>query len=107
MEQIFWLADFADPISFMGILQSSNPQDYGKYKDAYFDKQYQEAESSHAADVKQYWQNMRNLQERLNTTMPVVPLYQMVESHLVNPRLKGVLRHPVGEDDYTRAYLNE
>ncbi|EHO53154.1 hypothetical protein [Lentilactobacillus kisonensis] len=50
---------------------------------------------------------MRNLQERLNTTMPVVPLYQMVESHLVNPHLKGVLRHPVGEDDYTRAYLNE
>lgn len=106
MEQVFWLADFADPISFMSILQSSNPQDYGKYKDNYFDKQYQEASSSHAAEVKQYWQNMRNLQDRLNTTMPVVPLYQMVESHLVNPNLKGVLRHPVGEDDYTRAYLS-
>ncbi|MBV0929605.1 peptide ABC transporter substrate-binding protein [Lentilactobacillus sp. IMAU92037] len=107
MEQTFWLADFADPISFMGILQSSNPQDYGKYKDSYFDKQYQEASSFHAADPKQYWQNMRNLQEHLNTTMPVVPLYQMVESHLVNPNLKGVLRHPVGEDDYTRAYLSD
>ena len=48
---------------------------------------------------------MNKLEERLNQTVPVLPLYQMVESHLVNPRLHGVLSHPVGENDYTRAYL--
>ena len=46
---------------------------------------------------------MRAAQEQLNQDMPVVPLYTMTESHLVNPKVKGVLWHSVGETDYTRA----
>lgn len=103
--QTLWLADFADPISFMGILQSSNPQNYGQYHDSQFDQLYQQASLDSGNNDQAYWQTMRQLQQHLNQTMPVIPLYQMVESHLVNPKLKGVLRHPVGEDDYTRAYL--
>lgn len=107
MEQTLWLADFADPISFMGILESTNPQDYGKYKDAQFDNLFKKAGGANANNPKKYWADLRAAQERLNQTMPVLPLYQMVESHLVNPHLKGVLHHPVGEDDYTRAYLTK
>lgn len=107
MEQTLWLADFADPISFMGILESTNPQDYGKYKDSQFDKLFKQAGGANANNPKKYWADLRAAQERLNKTMPVLPLYQMVESHLVNPHLKGVLHHPVGEDDYTRAYLTK
>lgn len=107
MEQTLWLADFADPISFMGILESSNPQDYGKYKDAQFDSLFKKAQGSDANQPRKYWADLRAAQKRLNNTMPVLPLYQMVESHLVNPHLKGVLHHPVGEDDYTRAYLTK
>lgn len=99
-----WLADFADPTSFMSILTKDNPQNYGKYNDEYFNKQYNLAIAS-SNNNQQYWQHMNNLEKRLNQTLPVIPLYQMVESHLVNPKLKGVLRHPVGETDYTQAYL--
>lgn len=105
--QTLWLSDFADPISFMGIMTKNSPQNYGKYDDAYFDKQYQEATSDNAKNQSKYWANLRNMQTRLNEQMPVIPLYQMIESHLVNPHLKGVLHHPAGEDDYTRAYLTK
>ena len=104
LAQTLWLADFADPISFMGILTKNNPQNYGKYNDDEFNQLYQAALES-STSTNQYWQNMNKLEERLNQTVPVIPLYQMVESHLVNPRLHGVLSHPVGENDYTRAYL--
>lgn len=104
LAQTLWLADFADPISFMGILTKNNPQNYGKYNDDEFNQLYQAALES-STSTNQYWQNMNKLEERLNQTVPVLPLYQMVESHLVNPRLHGVLSHPVGENDYTRAYL--
>ena len=104
LAQTLWLADFADPISFMGILTKNNPQNYGKYNDDEFNQMYQAALES-STSTNQYWQNMNKLEERLNQTVPVLPLYQMVESHLVNPRLHGVLSHPVGENDYTRAYL--
>ena len=88
----------------MGILTKNNPQNYGKYNDDEFNQLYQAALDS-STSTNQYWQNMNNLEERLNQTVPVIPLYQMVESHLVNPHLHGVLSHPVGENDYTRAYL--
>ncbi|UQS82633.1 peptide ABC transporter substrate-binding protein [Bombilactobacillus folatiphilus] len=105
LSQTLWLADFADPISFMGILNSDNPQNYGKYHDDQFDQLYQKAILDSSNNQQAYWQTLRQMQARLNESMPVIPLYQMVESHLVNPKLQGVLRHPVGEDDYTRAYL--
>lgn len=104
LAQTLWLADFADPISFIGILTKNNPQNYGKYNDDEFNQLYQAALES-STSTNQYWQNMNKLEERLNQTVPVLPLYQMVESHLVNSRLHGVLSHPVGENDYTRAYL--
>lgn len=103
--QTFWLADYADPSNFLGIMKSSNPQNYGKYSNASFDGYLNEAASKSANNQKIYWENMRNAEKTLNRTTAVIPLYHMVESHLINPSLKGVLRHPVGEDDYTRAYL--
>lgn len=48
---------------------------------------------------------MSSAQQQLNKDMSVIPLYTMTESHLVNPSLKGVRWHPVGEVDYTRAYF--
>ncbi|BDR59567.1 peptide ABC transporter substrate-binding protein [Xylocopilactobacillus apicola] len=105
LSKTLWLADFADPISFMTILTKDNPQNYGKYNDSYYDELYKKASTSDLNNQAKYWKLLNDLEERLNETMPVIPLYQMVESHLVNPNLKGVLRHPVGENDYTRAYL--
>lgn len=66
--------------------------DHGKY-------------SSSAANVNEYWKNMRNAQSQLTKDAAVTPLYNMTESHLVRPNLKGVLWHSVGEVDYTRAYF--
>ena len=66
--------------------------DHGKY-------------SSSAANVNEYWKNMRNAQSQLTKDAAVTSLYNMAESHLVRPNLKGVLWHSVGEVDYTRAYF--
>ncbi|NLR19567.1 peptide ABC transporter substrate-binding protein, partial [Lactobacillus sp. LC28-10] len=72
-----------------------------------FNTAMKDATTSNAANEGAYWKDMRTAQSRLNENMPVVPLYSMVESHLVNPKLKGVEYHPVGENDYTRAYLEK
>ncbi|WP_288530512.1 peptide ABC transporter substrate-binding protein [uncultured Secundilactobacillus sp.] len=103
LEQTLWLADFGDPINFFSILTSKNPQNYGHNADKTFDAAVKAASSKNAQSEKNYWQNMRTAQRQLNNNMPVLPLYSMVESHLVNPKLTGVEYHPVGENDYTRA----
>lgn len=103
MQNTLWLADFADPISDFDVLTKTNPQNYGKYASANYNKQVSEAKNVNGDNTKKYWSNMRAAQKQLNEDMPVVPMYTMTESHLVNPNLKGVLWHSVGETDYTRA----
>lgn len=104
--QTLWLADFSDPISFMGTATSNSTKNDGHYQDPTFDQLYQQA-NTNATNPTQYWALLRQMEQRLNETVPNIPLYQMVESHLVNPHFKGVVRHPVGLDDYTRAYLTK
>lgn len=106
-DQTLWLADFGDPENFFSILTKNNPQNYAHYEDPQFNAAMKDATTSNAANEGAYWKDMRTAQSRLNENMPVVPLYSMVESHLVNPKLKGIEYHPVGENDYTRAYLEK
>lgn len=106
MQYTLWLADFANPVSDFDVLTSTNPQNYGKYNSTAYDDQLTQAKVN-GNNEKAFWTNMRNAQKQLNGDMPVVPLYTMTESYLVNPKLKGVLYHTVGETDYTRAYFNK
>lgn len=103
--QTGWVADFGDPISYLTIMAKDNPQNYGKFDDAQFNQYVKNLTSPKAANTNYYWRNLRAAENRLNQTSPIVPLYNNVESHLVNPKIKGVLYHSVGEYDYTRAYL--
>lgn len=103
MQSALWLADFADPVSDFDVLTKNNPQNYGKYANDNYNQQLVDAKGVNGTNPKKYWANMRAAQEQLNQDMPVVPLYTMTESHLVNPKVKGVLWHSVGETDYTRA----
>lgn len=101
----FWFADFADPIGDLNVLKSNNVSNYGKYNSKAFDSYLNAAQTSAAASKQSYWSNMRNAQRQLNEDVPVVPLYTMTESHLLNPKVKGIMWHPVGQVDYTRAYF--
>ena len=105
LSQTLWLADYADPMTFLNILVINNPQNHGKFSNAKYDSLLKQAETTDASSSSKYWSDMRTAEKVLNDQSPVVPLYNMVESHLVNPKLKGVLFHPVGETDYTRAYI--
>lgn len=105
MHLSLWLADYSDPMSDFDVLQSNNSQNYGKYNSKAYDSYVSAAKSKSAASTKNYWQNLRNAQAQLTKDTAVVPMYNMTESHLVRNNLRGVLWHPVGEVDYTRAYF--
>lgn len=100
-----WLNDFADPISTLETMEVGNSHNMGKYADTYYNAQLNQARSQNADDQANYWQNLRNAEKRLDNDNAALPLYTMVQSHLVRSNLKGVLRHPVGMTDYTRAYF--
>lgn len=100
-----WLADYADPTTFYSLLESTNDQNYGKYSSTKFDNLMTDARE-HGTDQKRYWSDMRQAQQLLNEDMPVVPLYTMTESHLVNPKLNNVYWNKVGMVAYNWSYFN-
>ncbi|MBD0967214.1 peptide ABC transporter substrate-binding protein [Lactobacillus crispatus] len=101
----FRFADFGDPIGDLNVLKSDNVSNYGKYNSKAYDSYLNAAQTFAAASEESYWKNMRNAQKQLNQDMPVIPLYTMIESHLLNPKVRGIMWHHVGQVDYTRAYF--
>ncbi len=103
LSQWYWLADFADPINYLGVVQSSNSLNSGHFNDATYDKLLTTANQTNSQKV--YWQTLRKAERRLQTQTGIIPLYYVRETHLVNQKLSGVEYHVAGEADYTRAQL--
>jgi oligopeptide transport system substrate-binding protein len=99
-----WLNDYADPYSELQTLEKTNSYNYGKYTSAAYNNELSQARKN-AATRSVYFSHLLKAQEQMNQDYPVLPLYTMVEDHLVNSNLKGVLWHKVGMVDYTRAYF--
>lgn len=99
-----WLNDYADPYSELQTLEKTNSHNYGKYTSAAYNNELSQARKN-ATTRSVYFSHLLKAQEQMNQDYPVLPLYTMVEDHLVNSNLKGVLWHKVGMIDYTRAYF--
>lgn len=103
LAQWYWLADFGDPINYLGILTSNNTMNPGKFSDATYDSLIEKAKT--AANQTDYWKYFRQAEKRLMNQNGIIPLYYVRESHLVNPKLSGVEYHVAGFPDYTRATI--
>ncbi|GAX07392.1 peptide ABC transporter substrate-binding protein [Secundilactobacillus silagincola] len=101
MSQWYWLADFADPINYLGILTSGNTMNPGHYSDKTYDSLVDKAKA--APTQASYWKYLRQAENRLQDQTGIIPLYYVKESHLVNPKLSGVEYHVAGFADYTRS----
>ncbi len=101
MSQWYWLADFADPINYLGILTSGNTMNPGHYSDKTYDSLVDKAKA--APTQASYWKYLRQAEGRLQDQTGIIPLYYVKESHLVNPKLSGVAYHVAGFADYTRS----
>ena len=104
LAQWYWLADFGDPINYLGILTTNNTMNPGKFSDSTYDSLVQKAKS--AGSQAAYWRYLRQAEKRLMSQNGIIPLYYVRESHLVNPKLHGVEYHVAGFADYTRSNIS-
>lgn len=105
LAQWYWLADFGDPINYLGILTSGNTMNPGKFSDQTYDSLIEKAKT--ADNQTDYWSYLRQAEKRLMSQNGIIPLYYVKESHLVNPKLHGVEYHVAGFADYTRATIGD
>jgi oligopeptide transport system substrate-binding protein len=81
-----WIADYADPSSFLDLFRSDNELNTTFYKNEQFDRLMAQAEVLKGAERMQ---RLQRAEMQLLTDMPVVPLYFYVSRHLLKPTVTG------------------
>jgi oligopeptide transport system substrate-binding protein len=96
-----WIADYADPASFLDLFRSDNELNTTFYANPDFD------EIMRRADAQQGEDRLRSLEQAealLVRDMPVIPLYYYVSRHLVMAQVRGF--QPNARDIHLSRYMS-
>ena len=91
-----WVADYADPITFMELFTTNNDYNDGSWSNASYDKLIKAAKSTDAPDKDKRWNDMIQASKILSKDMGVSPLYQQNSPEMVNPHVKGLVENAAG-----------
>jgi oligopeptide transport system substrate-binding protein len=103
LTQVFrggWIADYADPSSFLDLFRSDNELNTTFYKNESFDHLMDQATMLKGVERMQRLQRAEN---QLMKDMPVIPLYFYVSRHLLKPNVTGY--EPNVRDIHLSRYL--
>ena len=97
-----WSADFADPISFLDLFTSTNPENNGKWKNTSYDKLI--ADSKTTASTSKRWDDLTKAEDILLNNVGVAPLYYNTNAALIRPTVKDVYQNR-GTWNFKDAYI--
>lgn len=82
-----WIGDYPDPYTFMQLFQADYAMNYGHY--SYPKYQNLIAKAQAEANNKKRYRIFETAGRILNKTMPYIPMYFYVSSHLIKPYVAG------------------
>lgn len=98
-----WLPDFADPINFLDIFQTGNPNNRTGWSNAQYDKLIQDAYNE--PDNAKRFKLLHEAEKILLDEAPIMPLYFYNSAYMQSDKLEGVVRHAYGYIDFKWADL--
>lgn len=101
-----WIADYADPSSFLDLFEEGNSYNRGHYDNDDYNQAVEDARTTNANDVDKRWENLLTAEKTIMDDQGVVPLYQTTEAHMRSENVKGVVAHTAGAQfDYKWTYI--
>lgn len=100
-----WVADYQDPMSFLGLLTTDNVDNQTGWSNPAYDQLVEAARLETERSVRQ--DLFRQAEEIILNEMPVIPIYHYSTIRLVDPRVKGWVSHPLDQHPYKYLYLEE
>ena len=88
-----WIADFAEPESFLGILAGDSPVNGTGWADAEYDRLLRDAAAS--GDRATRLRLLAQAEARALEAAPLMPLYFYVSKKLVKPHVRGIEDNPL------------
>lgn len=100
-----WQGDFPDPISFLDLYTNGNTYNFSHWSNKQYDELIKASETTDANNETKRYNDLLKAQELLSKEAPVATLYQTVQGHLRNPKLKGVTFSPANMYNFVGAYM--
>lgn len=89
-----WIADYVDPMTFLDLYESNNPNNYTNFSDPEYDRLI--AAARNEGDPARRFALLHQAEQRFVELLPVIPLYYYTQKLVVNPRVRGVEPHLLG-----------
>ena len=99
-----WIADYNDPMSFLGVFLSYSVQNNGGYNNKAFDEQLNIAMSG--VDDKERMDAMHKAEDILMEDMGLIPIYFYTDPIMINKKLSNVVYDPLGAHKFFYAELS-
>lgn len=98
-----WIADFADPISFLDLYTTSNSNNYGKWDNAQYNQLISDSRNT-ASDSKRF-NDLAQAEKILLDNVGTIPIYHANNAWMVRTNVKGVVYNSAGAaHDFQFAY---
>lgn len=98
-----WIADYNDPMSFLGVFLSYSVQNNGGYFNKNYDNKLKLAMSTIDQDVRM--KAMHEAEDILMNDMGLIPLYFYTDPIMISKKLSGVIFDPLGAHKFYYAKL--
>ncbi|MFD0770307.1 peptide ABC transporter substrate-binding protein [Bacillus sp. CGMCC 1.60114] len=104
-----WNPDYADPMTFLDMFQTGNPQNEMSYSNAKYDDIIKKSQGELLTDPKKRWEEMGKAEKILiEDETAIVPMFQSARAFLQRPTVHNIYKHNVGSQfSYKWAYITE
>lgn len=98
-----WIADYADPSTFLGTMVTNGGNNYAGWSNAEFDHLIDEAAGT--ADNARRFELFQKAEAIMLGEAPLIPLYFQPQVYLISPAVHGWTTTVVGIHDFSRVWL--
>ncbi|PGY16895.1 peptide ABC transporter substrate-binding protein [Bacillus cereus] len=103
-----WGPDYKDPISYLELFTTDNPNNKMNYSNRHYDELIKKAKSDLVLNQKKRWEALQEIERILLEDAAVAPLYQMGSAYVQKDYVKGIEKHQFGGVyTYRNAYIDK
>ncbi|PER32659.1 peptide ABC transporter substrate-binding protein [Bacillus cereus] len=103
-----WGPDYKDPISYLELFTTDNPNNKMNYSNRHYDELIKKAKSDLVLNQKKRWEALQEVERILLEDAAVAPLYQMGSAYVQKDYVKGIEKHQFGGVyTYRNAYIDK
>lgn len=101
-----WGPDYKDPISYLELFTTGNPNNKMNYSNARYDELIKKAKTDFVLDREKRWEALREAEQVLLEDAAVAPLYHIGSAYVQKEYVKGIEKHQFGGVyTYKNAYI--